>query len=59
MTLAIVELGLGERAGALDLIERAVAQRDELVIYLAVDEHFAELRDDARFVAILRRIGLV
>lgn len=58
VTLAIVELGLGERAAALDAIELAVAQRDELVLYLAVDEHFAELRADARFAGILARIGL-
>lgn len=58
VTLAIVELGLGERAAALDSIERAVELRDELVLYLAVDEHFAELHADERFVAALEKIGL-
>jgi serine/threonine-protein kinase len=58
VSLAIVELGLGNTDGALDLLERAVDERDEHVIFLAVGEHYRELEGHPRFRALLSRTGL-
>jgi hypothetical protein len=56
--LATGYAGLGNRAETLRWLERAVDVRDDRLLYLAVDPHFRDLRDDAGFRSILERIGL-
>jgi tetratricopeptide (TPR) repeat protein len=56
--VALVEIGLGNAAAALEALERGVAVRDPAVSGVAVDERFAPLRDEPRFVALREKIGL-
>jgi len=55
---ALVQTGLGESDQALSCLDRAVEERASFVIHLGVDPAFDPLRGDARFDALLRRIGL-
>ena len=55
--IASVHTALGERAQALDWLERGVGS-GSFMAYLAVDPVFRPLRDEPRFRAVLRRVGL-
>ena len=55
---ARVLANLGDRTGALDLLERAVAGHEEEVALMRVDPFFRPLRGDPRFGALLRRLHL-
>jgi serine/threonine-protein kinase len=54
---ALVHAGLGERAQALRYLERAYEERSTVLAYLLIDPRLAPLRDDARFLALARRLG--
>jgi hypothetical protein len=54
--IARVQLALGDRAGALTSLERALAERASGVLWLASRE-YDPLRTDPRFVAIVRKVG--
>jgi adenylate cyclase len=56
--LASTWIVLGEREKALDALERAAATRDDYLTGLKVVREFEPLRDDARFVALVKRLGL-
>lgn len=58
LDLALVHLGVGNNEEALRLIERAVDEHFPGVRQLRVEERFAPLADDPRFVALCRRVGL-
>ena len=58
VNIALVYNGLGDRDEALSLLERACDERDVRLTLLKVDPRWDSLRDNARFVAILKRIGL-
>jgi TolB-like protein/Tfp pilus assembly protein PilF len=53
-----VYLALGETASALDWLERAADEHSPLIVYVKVAPQFDSLREEPRFQAILRRIGL-
>ncbi len=53
---AALHAQLGDYASALDWLDRAVSDRDPNVLYLAARPEFAQLRDNPRFQALLRRI---
>jgi TolB-like protein len=55
--LAIVYLGLGDRAQALDYLERADAADSQWLIYIGGDRIFDPLRSDPRFVTLMRKKG--
>lgn len=55
---ALVYLGLGEKARALEWLERACDERSNYLIYLQVEPLVDSLRDEERFKALLRRVGL-
>ena len=57
-TLALVHLGLGERDQTFAALEQSFAEHDIHLSYLKVDPQWDSLRNDPRFVALLRRIGL-
>jgi len=51
--LALVYLGLGDHARALDYLEQAQAADSQWMMYLKVDRIFDPLRADPRFVALM------
>ena len=56
--LAIAYVGLGDKEGALASLERAYAAHDLQMQYLKVEPHYDSLRSDARFVELMRKVGL-
>ena len=57
--LAALHEALGEHVQALDLLERAEAQRDLGLVFLGYDRSWNGLRTQPRFRALLRRVGIV
>ena len=56
--IGLVYCGLGDKDEALSCLEKACDERDPRLTLLKVDPRWDSLRDNARFVAILKRIGL-
>lgn len=56
--LALAQLALGQRERALDLLERAYAERDLNMSFLLVDGRWRALHDEPRFRALLQRMNL-
>ena len=54
--LAIVYLGLGDRARALEYLERAYAVNSQWMIYLKSDRIFDPLRSEPRFIALMKKL---
>jgi len=54
--LALVYLGLGERARALDCLEKAHASDSQWLGWLKNDRIFDPLRSEPRFVALLKKL---
>jgi TolB-like protein len=59
VAMAIVHLGLGEPALALDALWQAYQQRSGRLIYLLANPLFDELRDDLRFARLTEKVGLL
>jgi hypothetical protein len=57
-SVAMPYLGLGDRDQALTWLEKGCNDRDVWALMMKVDPIYADLRMDARFVALLRRVGL-
>jgi hypothetical protein len=58
VVLASLEIGLGHKDAALDLLERGYAERSEmLLLYLGPNPAFDSIRNDVRFKALRRRAG--
>jgi hypothetical protein len=60
-SVALVQLGLGSRDGALDFLHRAARQKPFgglMTAYLAVHPLFDPLRNEPGFVDVLRTLGL-
>lgn len=55
---ARVHLALGERALALQSLERAYAQHADHLVFIKVDPSWDGLRTEPRFEALVRRVGL-
>lgn len=56
--LALVSLGLGDRARALDSLEQAYAADSQWLGWLKLDKTFDPLRSEPRFVALLKKLRL-
>lgn len=56
--IGYVYLALGERSRALTMLERAVDAYDPGVLWFGVDPRLSALREDSRFIALLRRLQL-
>ncbi len=57
-TFALVNVGLGNREKALELLERGVRERTDEVVFLGIDPAMDPLRKEPRFQALLRTLGL-
>ena len=55
--MALVSLGLGDRARALDWLEKAYAADSEWLGYLNLDKTFDPLRSEPRFRALLKKLN--
>jgi TolB-like protein/tetratricopeptide (TPR) repeat protein len=55
---AAIYVGLGEKSTALDLLDKAYAERSDRLIYLGVEPAADPLRSEPRFRDLLRRMGL-
>ncbi|MEP7148584.1 MAG: protein kinase [Acidobacteriota bacterium] len=56
--LAVLYTGIGDKAAALESLEKALRERDPQLQYLNVEPHFDSLRGEARFQAIVAQVGL-
>jgi len=57
--VAMVYTGLGDQNEALSWLEKACEERDVRVTILKVDPRWDSLRSNPRFIAILKRVGLL
>ena len=57
-TLALIHFGLGERDEAFAALEQSFAAHDIHLSYLKAEPAWNDLRDDPRFAALIRRVGL-
>jgi hypothetical protein len=57
--LALVYLGLGDRARAIDYVEKAYGADSQLLAWLGQDAMFDSLRSEPRFTALLRKLNFV
>ncbi len=56
--VALVQVGLGENERALEWLDKAHQVRDSRLIFLQIDHRWNPLRDDARFIALARKLAL-
>jgi hypothetical protein len=56
--LAILYIGLGDKEGSLDELEKAYSAHDAQLQYLKADPHYDSLRSDPRFTDLIRRVRL-
>ncbi len=57
--LALVYLGLGDHARALDNLERALAANSQMLAWLGRDAIFDPLRSEPRFMALMKKLNFV
>ena len=56
--LALLHIALGDRERALDALERAPADRSQMVGYINVEPALDPIRDEPRLRAVARAVGL-
>jgi len=56
--LAQIHLVLGDRAKALDLLEKALEQREAQMVFIKVEPKWDELRSEPTFVKLMKRMNL-
>ncbi|HEU4934901.1 MAG TPA: protein kinase [Vicinamibacterales bacterium] len=56
--VAYSQLAFGDKEGALRAFARAIDERDPSLVWLGVDPRVDSLRQDSRFVALLKQLGL-
>jgi TolB-like protein/DNA-binding winged helix-turn-helix (wHTH) protein/Tfp pilus assembly protein PilF len=56
--LAAIYFAAGDETRGFELLGSAVDARERSVIFLNISRHLADHRDDARFTALLQRVGL-
>ncbi len=54
---ALVYNGLGESDKALDYLEKAFAEKNLLMVFLKVDPKWNNLRNEPRFIELMRRMN--
>ena len=58
LNLARLHAQAGEREAALEKLEAALAERSPGLVFLKVERAWDRIRDDARFAAVVRRVGI-
>lgn len=56
--MAIVNVALGDKDQAFEWLEKGYHDRSEHMLYVKVEPLVDPLRDDPRFVSLLKRVGL-
>jgi DNA-binding winged helix-turn-helix (wHTH) protein/TolB-like protein len=56
--LALIHLGLGRHAEAIQFLERGADERDARMVFLGIDPAWDALRSDPRFMVLLERLDL-
>jgi len=56
--MALVQAGMGNKADALDWLDRAYQEHDFSIVFLQVAPWFDSLRGEARFDQLIRRMQL-
>jgi len=56
--IALIHIGLGEKDRAFEWLEKAYEDHDGWLAWLKVDPIFDSLRRDAKFVRLLKKVGL-
>ena len=56
--IAVAYLAVGERAKALDYLEKGVAEKDVRMVFLKVEPQWEQLRTEQRFVDLIKRMGI-
>jgi len=56
--VAVAHLGIGDRDQVYGWLDKALAQRDEGLMWLKIDPIYDDLRNDRRFIDLLKRINL-
>lgn len=54
----LLYIGLGDRDNALKYLEQAIEDRESVVLFTHYSRKFDSVRDDVRFKALLKKIGL-
>jgi len=57
-SIALLNVDLGDRAGALDALERAYEERDGFLVHVGVDPRLEPLHDEPRYRKLLGKLGL-
>lgn len=57
--IALIYNGLGQKTEAYDWLEKAFQQRDQRLVFLKVETKWNNLRNEAQFQDMLRRVNLV
>jgi serine/threonine-protein kinase len=55
--LAAAAEGIGDREAALDLLEKAHAEKEPLIVFLKVEPKWNDLREEPRFVELMRKMN--
>jgi TolB-like protein/Tfp pilus assembly protein PilF len=56
--MSVANIGRGDTAAAFDWLEKAWREKDGSMIFINVDPIFDRIRSDARFAALLEKMGL-
>ena len=57
-TVAAIQAALGNTTAALDALDRAYAVRDTRLVYMKDDARWSGLRQEPRFMALLKKMKL-
>ncbi len=57
--LALVHLGLGDHARAIDYLEQAYAASSQSLVWLETDPMYDPLRSEPRFIALMKRLNFL
>jgi len=56
--LALIYIGLGQNDEAFKLLDRALREHSDMLVYLKVDPRLDTVRSDPRFLGLVRRVGI-